>query len=231
MDRSELLNDSEQALRLALDDRESSIWTAMPGIVQSVDLDAMTCEVQLAVQGTIQDSAGAAQAVNYPILGDVPIVFPSAGGFSITFPIKVGDEVLVVFGSRCIDSWWQSGGYSNRPMEARMHDLADGFCIPGPRSQPNVLSSISSSDFQIRNEDGTVFFSLTSAGKFKMTNSDTNLKNVITSLEEAVFAFMNTLNAFSGGSAPVTQAMIQAPAATAVTALNDVVTKIGQLLA
>jgi hypothetical protein len=231
MDRSELLNDNEQALRLALDDRQSSMWTAMPAIIQAVDLDAMTCSVQLAIQGTVQDQTGTSQAVNYPLLEDVPICFPNAGGFSITFPMAIGDEVLVVFGSRCIDSWWQSGGYLNRPMEARMHDLSDAFAIPGPRSQPKVLESISSTDLQIRNEDGTVFLAVKANGKFTLKNSHTDLKTLLSDLESALNTFMTTLAGFSGGASPVTQAMIQAPAATAETALTNVLTEIGQLLA
>lgn len=238
MDRSELLNDSEQALRLALDDREASMWTAMPGIIQKVDLTKMTCEVQVAIQGTVQDQTGNTQAVNYPILVDVPIIFPSGGGFLITFPLGEGDEVLVVFGSRCIDSWWQSGGTQNRPMEARMHDLSDGFAIPGPRSQPKVAGSISSTDLQIRNDAGTCFITVGATGKLKFVSTDkitfknttVNLKQVLTDFQTAVNTFMTTLAAFSGGASPVTQTMIQAPAAAAVTALGAVLIEIGALL-
>lgn len=149
---------------------QSGIWTALPGIVQSVDLSAMTCEVQPSIMGAIKNEDGEVTSVNYPLLLDVPIVFPSAGGFLVTLPITKGDEVLVIFASRAIDSWWQSGGFNNVPVEARMHDLSDGFCIPGPRSQPNVVDSISSTDLQIRNDAGTTFISITAAGKIKLTS-------------------------------------------------------------
>lgn len=231
MDRAQLLNDSEEALRIALDSFQSSVWTAMPGIVQSVDLSTMTCEVQPSIQGIVTDENDVTQNVNYPKLVDVPIVFPSAGGFLITFPLAVGDEVLVVFASRCIDSWWQSGGTSNQPMEARMHDLSDGFAIPGPRSQVKLpAGSISSSDLQIRNDAGTVFLAVTAAGKFSMVNATTDLKTVLTGLESALSAFMTTLAGFSGGGSPTTQAMLAAPAATAEAALATVLTEIGALL-
>lgn len=176
MDRSELLNDVEQAQRLLLDDRQASMWTAMPGIVQSVDFDAMTCEVQPSIQGQIQDETGTIQNVNYPLLVDVPIVFPSAGGFLITFPIATGDEVLVIFASRAIDSWWQSGGTANRPVEARMHDLSDGFAIPGPRSQVKLPSgAINTTNLQIRNDAGTAVIELTAAGKVTITASEVDI--------------------------------------------------------
>ncbi len=114
----------------------------------------MTIEAQPAIQGVVEDESGGSEAVNLPLLIHVPIIFPSGGGFLITFPLSEGDEVLVMFASRCIDAWWQSGGIQ-RPLEYRMHDLSDGFAIPGPRSLPNTVSDISTTDLQIRNDDGT----------------------------------------------------------------------------
>lgn len=169
MDRAELLNDAEEAMRLVLDGRQSVLWTAMPCLVTAVDFEAMTLEAQPAIQGQIQDQNGVTRSIALPLLVDVPIVFPSAGGFMITMPIKIGDEVLVVFASRCIDAWWQSGGIQ-RPMEARMHDLSDGFAIPGPRSQPNVVEDISTTALQIRNDEGTSYVEISADGKIKLVS-------------------------------------------------------------
>lgn len=167
--RDQLLNDSEEAFRLAFDGRQAQMWTAMPGIIESVDLAKMICSVQLSIQGTIENEQGQISTVNYPLLTHVPLVFPNGGGFVLTFPIAQGDECLIVFASRCIDAWWQSGGNTNRPMEARMHDLSDGFCIPGPRSQPNVVSSINATDVQLRNEAGTSLIGIKANGNIEIT--------------------------------------------------------------
>ncbi len=169
MDRNELLNDPTETQQLVLDGRQAMIWTALPGIVKKVDLVAMTLEVQPAIQGSVEDENGATQSVNLPLLVDVPVIFPSAGSFTITFPIAIGDEVLVVFSSRCIDAWWQSGGIQ-RPMEARMHDLSDGFAIPGPRSQPRVISGINATGIQIRNDAGTSYVEIAADGKIKLVS-------------------------------------------------------------
>jgi hypothetical protein len=229
-DRAQLLNDAEEAMRLTLDGRQSTIWTAMPCIVKSVNLQKLTIEAQPAIQGTVEDENGVRRSVNLPLLVDVPIVFPSAGGFTITLPIVAGDEVLVVFASRCIDAWWQSGGVQ-RPMEARMHDLSDGFAIPGPRSQTNLLgAAASATDLEIRNKAGTVYLSLTSSGKVGFANATTDLKTVLTDLQSVLNTFMTTLSGYGGGGAPATQAMLQAPATTAVTALAPILVKIGALL-
>lgn len=167
MDRNELTNEPEIAFRIAFSGQQSSIWTALPGIVQDVDLVNMVVSVQPTIQGRIQNPDGTVQWVNLPVLIHVPIVFPSAGGFTITFPIAVNDEVLVVFSSRCIDSWWQSSGVQ-KPAEMRMHDLSDGFAIPGPRSVPRAVPGISSTALQIRNDAGTSYLEITPSGKINI---------------------------------------------------------------
>ncbi len=160
MDRNQLLNDPEASIRYGLDGRQSRIWTALPGIIESVDLSAMTVSVQPAIQGVVTNPDGSYNYVKLPLLVDVPIIFPNGGGFSLTFPIEQGDECLVMIASRCIDSWWQNGGIGI-PMEDRMHDLSDGFCLVGPRSQPNVIGSVSPTTTQLRNHGGTVMVEVT----------------------------------------------------------------------
>lgn len=168
--RNELINDPEVALRTALDGRQANIWTALPGIVTAVDFTKMTCSVQPTIQGAITSEIGQVQYVNLPLLVDVPIVFPSAGGFTITLPLAVNDEVLVIFSSRCIDTWWQSSGVQ-KPIEFRMHDLSDGFAIPGPKSVPKVISAISSTGAQIRNNAGTTYIEIAANGKIKLVSA------------------------------------------------------------
>ena len=167
MNREERLDDPEESLRLAMESQQAQIWTALPGVVAAVNLAAQTLSVQPTVQGSVASPNGAKQLVNLPLLVDVPIVWPRAGGFALTFPITAGDEVLVVFASRCIDSWWQSGGVG-APAEARMHDLSDGFAILAPTSQPKKLTGVSSTNVQLRDESGTTYVEITPDGKARV---------------------------------------------------------------
>lgn len=160
MDRRERLDDPEESLRMALEDFQSQIWTALPGVVSGVDLDAQTVSVQPSIQGSVSSPDGSSQSVNLPLLVDVPICWPRAGGFAITFPVKAGDEVLVVFASRCIDSWWQSGGVGAQA-EVRMHDLSDGFAILAPTSQAKKLSDVQEDGVEMRTESRSTFIRLT----------------------------------------------------------------------
>ena len=134
----------------------SAMRVSMPGIIQSFDPDAVTAVVQPAIKGAEQDESGAEVSVNLPLLVDVPVIFPRGGGCTLTFPVKAGDECLVIFADRCIDFWWQSGGIQE-PVDERMHDLSDAFCIVGPQSQAKKIGGISTTAAQLRTDDGSAF--------------------------------------------------------------------------
>ncbi|HDK0301007.1 TPA: translation initiation factor IF-2, partial [Escherichia coli] len=88
----------------------SAMRVSIPGIIQSFDPEAVTAVIQPAIKGVEHDASGAEVSVNLPLLVDVPVIFPRGGGCTLTFPVKEGDECLVIFADRCIDFWWQSGG-------------------------------------------------------------------------------------------------------------------------
>lgn len=160
MQRAQRLDDPSTALDLAVRGNQGKMWTALPGIIQSFDAVALTCTVQPAIQGTIANpKTQGADSVNLPLLVDCPVQFPAGGGVVLTMPITPGDECLVIFASRCIDAWWQSGKVSP-PMVYRMHDLSDGFVIPGVWSQTRKLTGVSTTKAQLRSVDGDTYVEL-----------------------------------------------------------------------
>lgn len=164
MDRRELSGSSDTALLVMLEGWQSALWTALPGIIQSFNPAAKTCVVQVALKMQQVNSDGTTKLILMPPLLDCPVQFPGGGGTTLTFPLAAGDECLVVFASRCIDAWWQSGcpiGADGNPqpqpqVEFRMHDPSDGFVIPGVSSKPNVQPAISTTQAELRSNDGTV---------------------------------------------------------------------------
>ncbi|WP_411368192.1 Gp138 family membrane-puncturing spike protein [Klebsiella pneumoniae] len=153
---SSQLGSKEQADAQLVQAIMSAMRVSMPGIIQSFDPDAVTAVVQPAIKGAEQDEFGAEVSVNLPLLVDVPVLFPRGGGCTLTFPVKAGDECLVIFADRCIDFWWQSGGIQE-PVDERMHDLSDAFCIVGPQSQAKKIGGISTTAAQLRTDDGSAF--------------------------------------------------------------------------
>lgn len=171
MDRRERYGDPVTAMQAMLQGWQGTVWTAVPGTIVAQDGGAgfsgehRTVRVQPTLQAQIQNPDGSFDWVTLPVLLDCPIVFPSGGGATLTFPIRPGDECIVVFSSRCIDSWWQSGGRdaAMQPTpqvqaELRMHDLSDGFAIVGVNSVPYVIPEISSETAQFRSDSGDTFF-------------------------------------------------------------------------
>lgn len=165
MDRRERSGEPLTAMLAALQGMQGQIWTALPGILtadagaEAFDPVKRTARIQPTVQARVQKPDGTFEWVTLPVLLDCPVFFPSGGGVTLTFPLRNGDECLVIFSSRCIDAWWQSGGIQVQP-ELRMHDLSDGFCFAGVSSVPNVIPAISPDVAQLRTDSGDTYLEI-----------------------------------------------------------------------
>ena len=143
-----------QIIKDAVNAAMANLWTCLPCEVLEYDSGAVTVNVQPLIKIPVYLPDGEIETVELPMLLDVPVMFPCAGGFTITHPIQKGDECLVNFADRNIDLWWQSGGIQN-PFDTRKHDLSDGFAFFRPQSQAKKISGISTTDLEIRNDSNT----------------------------------------------------------------------------
>ena len=160
--RTERQPDGEEPMRFAQEAVEARLWCGGPGIIKAVNLTAMTCSVQPAVQVPLRQQTGETVTVTLPLLTDVPLMFPAGGPFAVTFPVAEGDECFFHIADRCINLWWKYGGV--QPQERlRMHDLSDGFAFVGVSSQPNVFP-VSSTSARIGLKSGTAFLEVTTSG-------------------------------------------------------------------
>lgn len=148
------INSDLIAMQQALKKHQPTLWTALPAVVDTFNAGKGTVHAQPTIQAQVFQPNGQWIDTNLPLCHDCPITFPGGGGFSMTFPLAKGNEGLLVFASRCIDSWWQSGGIQKQA-ELRMHDLSDGFFLPtGGMSNALVPSSISTTGAEIRSANG-----------------------------------------------------------------------------
>ena len=213
MNRAELLGDLETSLQMVMDSHQAKLWTSMPAMVVNVNLLKMTVDVQPTIKGIITNPDETETAVQLPLLLDCPILFPNGGGFALTFPITVGDEVLIFLASRCIDNWWLQGGVQEQA-EFRMHDLSDGFAFVGPKSLPRAVPNISATAAQFRNLLGTTYIGINPTGLIQFRNTTGSLKlvlggicDLIDNLEIALTAFAGALTVESGAGASLTAAL------------------------
>jgi hypothetical protein len=151
----------EEAHAAQIEGRLKDLHTCLPGIIASFDPDTQTASVQPAIQRIFTEKG----AVNLPLCVDVPVAFPGGGDFFLTFPVKAGDECILMFSERAIDNWHASGG-TQTPAEYRLHDLSDGIAIVGLNSQPHKLAALQMTGAELRTrsrstyirlEDGTIY--------------------------------------------------------------------------
>lgn len=145
----------------------------IPCIVQSYDPEKGTVECQPAIREKIINQNEEIEYQNLPLLLDVPVVFPSTDSWSVSFPLKIGDECLVFFSDLSIDNFWEKGNVQN-PIEDRRHDLSDGFAIPcnlsltkGRKTAGGLL--LSSSGASVLVESSDVVFTC-SSGSLRLSN-------------------------------------------------------------
>ncbi len=182
-----------ETLRTLQSSVSSQLRVSMPGIVQSFNADSVTCDIQIGIKG---ESGG--ESTNLSVLTNVPVIFPRGGGVTMTFPIKSGDECLLVFGDRCIDFWHQSGDIQET-VDERQHDLSDAFAIIGPQSQAKKISGISTSAAQFRSDDGSTYFEIDPTTKKIKIVAPGGLDVVTPKAEFSAEVLVNGLFTFLGG--------------------------------
>lgn len=136
-----------------MSDVKSDIRVSLPAKVISFDAEKQTISCIPTVRELVNIN-GQVKYMDLPVLEDVPIQMPRAGGWIITLPIKPGDECMVIFQDLCIDGWWFRGGIQNWN-DLRRHDFSDAIAIFSPWSQPNVISNYLMDGIELRSVDGS----------------------------------------------------------------------------
>lgn len=106
------------------------------GIVRNVYYEDLTVDVQIVNKRTLNINPDGTQNVaDFPLVR-AKIVYCNP---FITYPIAAGDECILIFADREIESWFISGDVSPEGYP-RMHALTDCVALFGIRSIPNVIS-------------------------------------------------------------------------------------------
>lgn len=155
----EIIGSEDEFYRSMNDNLKNVLRVACPGIIQNFDAKTQTVTVKPALREHIIKEDFSKQWEDLPLLLDVPIVIPRAGGYSLTLPVKTGDECLIIFLDSCIDAWFSFGGVQNQ-IEKRRHDLSDAVAILGIYSQPDVIPNYSTDSVQLRSDNGNSYIDL-----------------------------------------------------------------------
>lgn len=161
-DKSSNLSTLASNIKQGIEARLKELHTAMPGIVETFDAEKQLATIQPAIRRIFVTRDGDKEILvpsDLPILINVPVIFPRGGGFSLTFPVKKGDECLLIFCERSIDNWHETGKVKV-PGARRFHSLSDATAFVGLSSIPNKVPNYDPTNTEIKKDDGTVSIKL-----------------------------------------------------------------------
>jgi Phage protein Gp138 N-terminal domain len=162
-------------------------------LIEDMDTASQTVTVQIAIQERVRTLQGPRWYDIGPLF-KVPIVIPRGGGFSLTVPLKKGNEGMLVFCDCCFDQWWQNGqtgapvadnaktaSGTQQQVGMHRHEVNDCGFYPGFYSQPNVLTNYSTVSMQLRSDDGVTVVDV-AGNKVTITSPEVDIKNTGTPL-------------------------------------------------
>ncbi len=117
----------DDLLKTAIREELKSVHTMLPGQIEKFDSGTQRAEITIAISIPMKDGT----VKKYPQLINVPVQFMRWGGFSITMPIKKGDQVAVMFSERSLQTWIERGKVQDTPNDIRFFDINDAFALPG----------------------------------------------------------------------------------------------------
>lgn len=134
-----------------------------------------------------------------PQVAEVPILWPRGGGFFISFPIAVGDFVLLLYCDRDISTWRATGQQSNAN-DVRTHSGSFPFAYPGGFPDTAPVADVSATDLVIGKDGSTEQIHVT-ATDIKLGKGATDY----VALASKVDAALTTLATAIGGCQSGTQ--------------------------
>jgi len=141
-----------QLLRIANKSFVDEIHTAFPCVVQSYDSGHQTVDVQPQIKRPIQKQDGSTTYESYPVISNVPVAFPRAGQWFMSFPITTGDCIFVVCSERSLDEW-RANGFETETSDLRTHVIDGAVAFPVnvyPTSSP--IQNVSATKLVIGND-------------------------------------------------------------------------------
>lgn len=130
--------DLADAIHAGAEAAASQIPTSLPGKVIEYDHDTQKAVIQpiLQIPRTVERVAGIeySEKIKLPPIPGVPVAFPQAGDFSITFPVAVGSVGMLVFAERSMDEYLAVGDTDVEPQSDRQHHRNDAWFVPSVRS-------------------------------------------------------------------------------------------------
>jgi hypothetical protein len=120
-----------EVMKKYLDDNQTRINTAMPGVVESFDAAKKTADISIPITPTYKGDDGEQLEDPFPVLMEVPVLYLGGGNSTTTYSLKKGTPVLVIFCQTDLAQWFLSDGKEPVSMETgEMHSESNAVCLP-----------------------------------------------------------------------------------------------------
>lgn len=178
---------AEPSLKDVLDQLRKSILLDLNchhvGTVQSFNAEQQTATVTVNYKKTyyrLDAGTGlyAPLLIDYPIMVDCPVICLGGANAALTMPIQQGDECLVLYNDRDLDTWFQ-GGSGAAVATPRLHSFADAVVLVGLRSLGKVLTDYDTTRAVLRNGSTLVGVG---ASLVKIANAQYTLNSLLQTL-------------------------------------------------
>ncbi len=159
----------------------------LPAKVLSYDHKTQKAKVQPQMRRQYRDGA----TDEMPPVYEVPVAHPRAGSAIVHMPIKVGDNVMLVFADRSMDKWLVNGE-TLTPDDERQHHLTDAIAYPGLYPFSDSENVANPDDLILKNSEGDskMEIRLTPTDQVQFLNKGDELvlvlDDLLTALREAV---------------------------------------------
>lgn len=113
----------DELIEAAIEARLTEVHTSIPGIVKKFYANKGTCDVQPAVNRVEERLNGERISKPFPKIFNVPIIYPSGGGYILRWPLNPGDVVELRFSEKDT-ALFRSTGQQSDPQNLRKHDIS-----------------------------------------------------------------------------------------------------------
>ena len=171
------------AIRQAILYNLNNVHVSLPGSIVSYDFTVQKASIQPLLNKVWADGT----STPMPVLENVPVIFPRAGGASLTFPVVQGDTCLLLFVERSMDLWLSTGGQVN-PDDPRKFDLSDAVAIMGLFPFNETSEAINNDDVLLTYQNSSITIKksgdvvINTSSKVAIGNSTTEVLDVLSQL-------------------------------------------------
>lgn len=184
------------AFKFILNQFKKSLYSVIPGVIETYTKGSKRCRVKPAINIRKTDNTTEEQTA----IINVPVLWNSAGGFTILGPLKAGDSVLILFSQRGITKFKET--FLTEDPGKGVFAKEDAIVIPGFGGLS--VSPATNDGMSMQTEDGSNFIFVEN-GNIEATATSkvtVNAPDIIANADDTITA--NATDIIANASATVT---------------------------